>query len=149
MFIIVNNKPYAVKDGKAYVVGFGDKGAVEIRDVVDDINVEDFNKYSYDEIKRKFNLKAMLNKKNEPSQELVDELNKQINILTKENEQLKKKIEDLECSVSEEQVQAVASAIVTEAEEQEKTVEEIVEDIVTEEELEENVEEVKKNKKNK
>ena len=106
-------------------------------------------KYSYDEIKRKFNLQAMLNKKNEPSKELVDELNNQIKNLTKENEELKKKIKELENSVSEEQVQAVAEAIVNEAEEQEKTVEEIVEDIVTEEELVENVEEVKKNKKNK
>lgn len=150
MYIIIDNKPYAIRDGKAYTVGFGEKGAIVIKDVDESINVNDYKTYSYDEIKRKFNLQAMLNKKNEPSKELVDELNKQIDILTKENQQLKKKIEELENSISEEQVQAVANAIVDEAEEQEKTVEEIVEDIVYEEdEQEEVVEEVKKNKKNK
>ena len=100
MFIIVNNKPYAVRNDKAYEVSFGDKGTIKINDEVEDIKVEG-QLYNYDEISRKFNLKAMLRAKDMPTKELVEELNKKINELTKENERLVNEIKKIEASKKE------------------------------------------------
>lgn len=142
MYIIVDKKPYAIREGKVFEVAFGEKGTIQIGKEIEDAKIEG-KTYTYDEISRKFNLKARLQAKNEPTKELVDELNKQINALTKENEELKKKIEDLETSVNEEQVQAVASAIQELADEDNKEIEDVVNEIVEE------VKEEKPSKKNK
>lgn len=91
MYLLIDNKPYAIRNNKVYKVKFGDRGTIEIGEEVE-AQIEG-KIYTYDEIKRKFNLNAMLQAKNEPTKELVDELNKQISALTKENNELKKKLE--------------------------------------------------------
>lgn len=91
MYLLIDNKPYAIRNDKVYKVKFGENGAIEIGEEVE-AEVEG-KTYTYDEIKRKFNLNSMLQAKNEPTKELVDELNRQINALTKENAELKKKLE--------------------------------------------------------
>ncbi len=101
MFIIVDNKPYAVRGNKVYEVGFGEKGKVEISDKPVDIKIKgDF--YNYDEIVRKFNVKYLVQKKAQEEalksqlDGYTEELLKQVEDLTKENEELKARIEELE-----------------------------------------------------
>ena len=105
MYAIIDSKPFAVRGDKVYEVSFGDRGTVVIGKEID-VAIEG-KLYTYDEISRKFNLKAMLQKKNEPTKELVEELNKQIDALTKENDNLKKQIQNLTSPIAEEQVQEV------------------------------------------
>ncbi len=92
MYVVINNKPYAVKDNKFYEVSFGEKGTIVVGKEVNLKNKGKF--YTYDEIRRKFNLKALLQAKDVPTKELVDELNKKINELIKENKELKAIIEE-------------------------------------------------------
>ena len=94
MYIIVDNKPYAVRNNKAFEVSFGDKGTIVIGEEAKDVKVQG-QFYKYEEISRKFNLKALLRAKDEPTKELVDELRQEINSLTKENDELKKQLEEL------------------------------------------------------
>ena len=63
MYVIIDNKPYAVRGDKLYEVSFGDKGTIVIGKEVDK-EIEG-KKYTFDEISRKFNLKLLLQKKDE------------------------------------------------------------------------------------
>ena len=65
MYLLIDNKPYAIRDGKVFKVKFGDKGTIEIGEEVD-AKIEG-KTYTYDEIRRKFNLNAILKAKNEPT----------------------------------------------------------------------------------
>lgn len=100
MYLIIDNKPYALRDNKVYEVKFGDRGTIAIGEEVD--KEVKGKTYTYDEIYRKFNLRSLLQSKNEPTKDLVDELNKKIETLTKENASLKKQLEGL--NKKEEQV---------------------------------------------
>lgn len=64
MYAIIDNKPYAVRDNKLYEVSFGDRGTIVIGKEVDK-EIEG-KTYTYNEISRKFNLKLLLQKKDEP-----------------------------------------------------------------------------------
>lgn len=63
MYLIIDNKPYAVRGNKVYEVSFGDKGTVVIGKEVD--KEVQGKRYTYDEIFRKFNLRLLLQKKDE------------------------------------------------------------------------------------
>jgi hypothetical protein len=63
MYVIIDNKPFAVRGDKLYEVSFGDRGTIVIGKEVDK-EVEG-KIYTYDEISRKFNLKLLLQKKDE------------------------------------------------------------------------------------
>lgn len=64
MYVIIDNKPYAVRGDKLYEVSFGDKGTIVIGKEVD--KEAEGKRYTFDEISRKFNLKLLLQKKEEP-----------------------------------------------------------------------------------
>lgn len=120
MYLIVENKPYAIRNNKVYEVAFGEKGTIKLGNEVD-IAIEG-KTYTYDEISRKYNLKAKLQAKNEPTKELVDELNQKINSLLKENEELKKQLK-----VEEPKVEEVKEEVVEEQPIEEEIVEEVKE----------------------
>lgn len=64
MYAIIDNKPYAVKGDKLYEVSFGERGTIAIGKEVDkEITGK---RYTYDEIFRKFNLRVLLEKKEQP-----------------------------------------------------------------------------------
>lgn len=64
MYAIIDNKPYAVRGDKLFEVSFGDRGTIVIGK---EVEIERQGKlYTYDEISRKFNLKLLLQKKEEP-----------------------------------------------------------------------------------
>ena len=122
MYLLIDNKPYALVNDKICEVEIKDGELIigEEAKGVENNGIE----YTYDEISRKFNLEYQRAVLGEPTQELVDELNKQIASLTKENEKLKSQLNKTEEEVVEEEAEEEQPIEETPAEEVEEVVEE-------------------------
>lgn len=94
MFIIDNYTPYLVRNAKAYKVSFGENGQIKVSDT-EDIDVKGKNLYTYDEIRKKFNVDYIIEMK---KKELTE--NKEIASLKEENKKLKQEIADLKGKTS-------------------------------------------------
>lgn len=94
MFIIDDYTPYLVRDTKAYKVSFGENGQIKVSDT-ENIDVKDKPLYTYDEIRRKFNVDYLIEMK---KKELTED--KKITTLKAENEKLKKEIAELKDKAS-------------------------------------------------
>lgn len=103
MYIINKKMPYFIdSDNKIFKVSFGDDGKIIVGEEEKDLsNNKNYVKYSYDEIRAKFNVEYMIQKKKEEKQkeellkDYVKEYVEKIKILEEENNKLKSEIEKL------------------------------------------------------
>lgn len=89
MYVIIDNKPYAVTGDKLCEVSFGERGTIVIGKEVDkEITGK---RYTYDEIFRKFNLRILLQKKDEQPKKVEKPVKEQPKVEeTKENDKKEK-----------------------------------------------------------
>lgn len=135
MYLIEEGKAYLVDGEVAYLINFDISGKMLI-DKKETIDVSGKPIYTYDEMYARLNVAYMIEEKRKQNaldnidNEIVDELTKKIDELTKENEELKSLLAEAEKSKEE---------VKTDLEETDKE----------NEPVEEETKEVKENKKNK